>query len=64
MIKPWEQQEYNKGRQARLEGQPVTACHHREVLVTAWRRAGWHDLDLEKGKRIYFKSQKEAEAAA
>lgn len=51
--------DYNKGKQFRLEGRPVDSCTHRYAHKAIWRKAGWHDLDLEKGNRQYFDDNRE-----
>jgi len=49
-----ESQMYNLGRQAREADYKTESCNlaHSNGF-RAWWLAGWHDLDFEKGNRMY-----------
>jgi len=49
-----ESQKYDLGRQAREAGFPAAACNLDLMNPgRCWWLAGWHDLDFEKGNRVY-----------
>lgn len=47
---------YVKGKQARVDGKGIEACARRCNLERAWWKAGWHDMDIERGVSKYFGS--------
>jgi hypothetical protein len=51
------QEAYRQGRTVRRAGAEVTQCVSLDPVLLGWMRAGWHDVDMEKGKRLYFGSR-------